>query len=455
MSTDKLLTIIRSHSLQGQYTQMAEFIFSDISFKNSLIVDELIRNLDIQENTVAILYLLCRQQTNQQKDNQNGGGVTSSSSSLLTSTTSSSNNNTANPTKSSSSSLLSSSSSSSRQSISQIIEFINDCNEHQIKHAPNDFASLCHSLTEYLMDNDQPLKGLDPLSKAIQKVQQSSTQLTSIHTDLLKLALIGKCLKPALTFLDIDITDISRENDCYDVKYFLSYYYYGGIIYSILQNYERAFLFFQTVLSVTGAAISQISIEAYKKYILISLLQNGRVLPLMAKQVNTYLNRSVKPFCGPYNMLITAYTNGSIETLNDIFDTYRNDYQDDQNIGLVKQVIGSLVKVKMQKLTKTFMTLSLKDMAQRVHLPNVEEAEKKILHMIENGEIFAQINQKDGMVEFHDNPEKYDSLQMYKMIEEQINKCMCLNEKLKLLDQDIAINPKYIQKMRNNDGDLV
>lgn len=59
------------------------------------------------------------------------------------------------------------------------------------------------------------------------------------------------------------------------------------------------------------------------------------------------------------------------------------------------------------------------------------------------------------MVEFHDNPEKYDSLQMYKMIEEQINKCMCLNEKLKLLDQDIAINPKYIQKMRNNDGDLV
>ena len=81
-------------------------------------------------------------------------------------------------------------------------------------------------------------------------------------------------------------------------------------------------------------------------------------------------------------MLITAYTNGSIETLNDIFDTYRNDYQDDQNIGLVKQVIGSLVKVKMQKLTKTFMTLSLKDMAQRVHLPNVEEAEKKILHMV-------------------------------------------------------------------------
>ncbi|OTF79532.1 COP9 signalosome complex subunit 3-like protein [Euroglyphus maynei] len=420
---------------------MADYIFGDTAFKNSLIVDELIRNLDIQENTVAILYLLCRQQTNQQ-NNQNGGGVTSSSS--LTTSSSSNNNNTANPTKS-----------SSRQSISQIIEFINDCNEHQIKKAPNHFASLCHSLTEYLMDSDQPLKGLDPLSKAIQKVQQLPTQLTSIHTDLCKLALVGKCLKPALTFLDIDVTDISRENDCYDVKYFLAYYYYGGIIYSIIQNYERAFLFFQTVLSITGAAISQISIEAYKKYILVSLLQNGRVIPLMAKQVNNYLNRSVKPFCGPYNMLITAYTNGSIESLNDIFDTYRTDYQNDQNIGLVKQVISSLIKVKIQKLTKTFMTLSLNDMTQRVHLPNVEEAEKKILHMIENGEIFAQINQKDGMVEFHDNPEKYDSLQMYKMIEEQINKCMCLNEKLKALDQDIAVNPLYILKKLTNDGEMI
>lgn len=37
---------------------------------------------------------------------------------------------------------------------------------------------------------------------------------------------------------------------------------------------------------------------------------------------------------------------------------------------------------------------------------------RNIKFQIEDGEIFATINQKDGMVEFHDNPEKYNSAHM-------------------------------------------
>lgn len=40
---------------------------------------------------------------------------------------------------------------------------------------------------------------------------------------------------------------------------------------------------------------------------------------------------------------------------------------------------------------------------------------------IEDGEIFAAINQKDGMVSFHDNPEKYNSLNMLKRLEAEVN----------------------------------
>lgn len=53
---------------------------------------------------------------------------------------------------------------------------------------------------------------------------------------------------------------------------------------------------------------------------------------------------------------------------------------------------------------------------------------------IEDGEIFAAINQKDGMVSFHDNPEKYNSLNMLKRLEAEVNittklcsrKCFCI-----------------------------
>lgn len=41
---------------------------------------------------------------------------------------------------------------------------------------------------------------------------------------------------------------------------------------------------------------------------------------------------------------------------------------------------------------------------------------------IEDGEIYASINQKDGMVCFHDNPEKYNNPAMLHKIDQEVRK---------------------------------
>lgn len=41
---------------------------------------------------------------------------------------------------------------------------------------------------------------------------------------------------------------------------------------------------------------------------------------------------------------------------------------------------------------------------------------------IEDGEIYASINQKDGMVCFHDNPEKYNNPAMLHKIDQEVCK---------------------------------
>jgi len=40
---------------------------------------------------------------------------------------------------------------------------------------------------------------------------------------------------------------------------------------------------------------------------------------------------------------------------------------------------------------------------------------------IEDGEIYATINQKDGMVRFHDNPEKYNSSKMLLQLDNEVH----------------------------------
>lgn len=71
-------------------------------------------------------------------------------------------------------------------------------------------------------------------------------------------------------------------------------------------------------------------------------------------------------------------------------------FAQDKNTGLVKQLQQSFYKRNIQMLTKTFITLSLSDMAQKVKLPSAKHAENFMIDMIRNGEIFATINQKDG-----------------------------------------------------------
>jgi len=285
------------------------------------------------------------------------------------------------------------------------------------------------------------------LQKAITKVQLHPSQLTSIHADLCQLCLLAKCLKPALEFLDIDITEISRENGQYDVKYFLSFYYYGGIVYAAMKNYERALYFFQVAITSPSLAVSHIMLEAYKKYVLVALILYGKV-PTLPKYTSQITARFIKPLSQPYHDLVTAYSSNHPDELSAVINKHSEAYNRDTNMGLVKQCLASLHRKNIQRLTKTFMTLSLSDMASRVQIANVKEAEKHILSMIEDGEIFASINQKDGMVVFLDNPEKYNTSSMFKELEEEMKVCVQLEYKLKQMDQEIAVNPKYIQKMR-------
>ncbi len=50
------------------------------------------------------------------------------------------------------------------------------------------------------------------------------------------------------------------------------------------------------------------------------------------------------------------------------------------------------------------------------------------------------------MVSFHDNPEKYNSVGMLMQLDQEMRKCIELDDKLKEMDREITVNPQYVQK---------
>lgn len=54
----------------------------------------------------------------------------------------------------------------------------------------------------------------------------------------------------------------------------------------------------------------------------------------------------------------------------------------DNNKGLIKQVVKALHRKNIHKLTNTFLNMSISDLAQRINLPNIVEAEEHLMAMV-------------------------------------------------------------------------
>ncbi|XP_055308668.1 COP9 signalosome complex subunit 3 [Sitodiplosis mosellana] len=409
---------VRSLSSTGNFRELIEYLngTSDLLAKNGNILDNVLETVDVQQHSLGVLYVLVAKLTNLSNSSADGENV-----------------------------------------IKLVREFIQACNGEQVRHAPQAYAELCHLFTNHIIKSGtMPIQGIKVLAQAVDKIRLFDSQLTPVHADLFQLSLCAKVFNPALKFLDIDITAISTtEDNNHDAKYFLLYYYYGGMIYSAVKNYERALYFFEVAVSTPALAMSYIMLESYKKYILVSLILEGKIssIPKYSSQVIT---RFIKPLSHAYHDLATAYETSQSDEVRNVINKYRDVFVRDVNLGLVKQVAASLAKKNIQRLTQTFLTLSLVDVANKVHLSGPNEAEKYILDMIKSGEIFASINQKDGMVDFKDDPEKYNTPEMFQSIREDITQVMELNKQIVKMEEEIKLNPHFVKKsIGNQDEDLV
>ena len=83
-----------------------------------------------------------------------------------------------------------------------------------------------------------------------------------------------------------------------------------------------------------------------------------------------------------HHEIATAFATNKTSSLEAVLNKHREVLQRENNWGLAKQVQQSLYKKIIQRLTQTFLTLSLNDMALRVQLPSVADSEKLVLTMV-------------------------------------------------------------------------
>lgn len=298
-----------------------------------------------------------------------------------------------------------------------------------------------------------PLRGIKHMKVAINRVAPTSRHMTPQHWMYILLCIISKCYKAALRVLNEDHFDLNPEHTAVDYRDVLLYHYYGSIALIGNNQYKRAHEFLKVVVTMPGYSVSAIMVEGWKKYILVSLILDGNY-DTTGKDVSSKLQNYSKTIAC-YEEFAKAISLNNMSLVNYIVADNLESFQKDHNLGLVKQCIKSLQRMNIANLTKTYITLSLEDIATTAELENKEEIEDQLIQCIELGLVSAKISHQDGMVSFQNRTSGFDKRKDIDYIESQMRETIDFHNTLVSVDRQISLSIDYLEKIYMVDRSLL
>merc|ERR1711991_25467 len=156
--------------------------------------------------------------------------------------------------------------------------------------------------------------------------------------------------------------------------------------------------------------------------------------------------RHVRAFCAPYTAIKDAFKSGSRSALDEALAGGAEALQEDRNWGLAKLTRKALVRNRIAQLTQTYITVSLGSIAESVGLESPGDAFQTVTEMIQDGQIYATINEATGMVEFLSDPQAYDDVATLHKLNTTIESCAALAAQVRALDAELLLSNDYIYK---------
>nr|CAG8451303.1 10051_t:CDS:10 [Entrophospora candida] len=307
--------------------------------------------------------------------------------------------------------------------VQNLIQFLSVFDSRQVHLVPDKFLQVVQGLTRLATAYQKNFITIKPIANALLRYAPSPKHLTNVHQVFIKECLLSKCYKQALQILDTDITEIELVGTGITYQDHLLYHYYGAMVYIGLKKYERALYFLKLVISAPAVNItSQIQLEAYKKFVLISLLLHGNIVPL-PKYTASIVFRSIKNQCQPYQDYASAFEALSVKKLRIEFNKSIEVFKKDNNFGLAKQTLDAIYSRNIQQLTQTYLTLSLTDIADTVGLegPNAHKIAE----------------------------DRYNTSNTISKLEQQIDKATSISERVIKTDKIIGCSKEYLSKSQS------
>lgn len=315
----------------------------------------------------------------------------------------------------------------------------------QFKLEPRRALRVSHKLTSIATEYGCPIRAVQALEQGVRLVQENEYQLTGVHADLLQVCLLAKCYHRGERLLRRPVLNIGEaKTNGFTQSDYLRYWYYAGMVYTGLKRFREAIDAFEQCFSAPAMVLSAPAVEAYKKWVLVSLILRGSVDA--KRSGNAMMMRNLKQAAHRYGDFSTAFATKDPAALAKVAAEHAEHFTRDSNFGLVQQCIESLADRQIRALTQTYLTLNLETMAKGAGLTSKEEAQRRVVAMVEAGTIVASVNEKEGMVSFGENAEHFNDMRTMQAIDKDIRMAIQWGGLMRSLDDQIASSAEYLQK---------
>lgn len=188
-----------------------------------------------------------------------------------------------------------------------------------------------------------------------------------------------------------------------DVEQVLEYEFFSGLLYCSRNQWQKARAAFERVVThpTRDGGVSKIMTDAYKKWVLVSLLVNGRT-PQIPVNAGSNAKKAYETVGKPYTAIASHFDAMAAVALKKEVEEHAQEWRSDLNTGLVNQVLAAHQKWQIMDLRKVYSKVSLSDIRQvtcsaetGAALPSDDEVERLIQGMIESGMLKGIIEKPD------------------------------------------------------------
>lgn len=368
----------------------------------------------------------------------------------------------------------------------QALVFLTSFDPIQVRYVGEKWRLLFEWVCQIIDTQSLAASHAGALAIAILRLDPSAGTFTTNHLRLLRL-----CLKHGVPSLTLPVLDkniyaypqksikavaeepLSEEHELSNAyiteksgfslkivpEYVLEYYLLGAHVYIGMRNFDRARLFLECViLSPTQLhAASALQVEAYKKWVLLGLLADGKSYPF-PRTADQQVIKSIKAVSKAYTALAEDFEKRDQKKFMADAEQGSAMWAEDGNLRLVAEAEQALVRYRVIDLQRTYAALPVARVAAEIGVPP-QQAMQVLTDIIRRGHLNATISTTDANAVLRFHPAKQAQF-ADDDLEAQTHRITELVTFVRDADRRLQLTKEYVDVQRRNkrtggpDGDL-